>query len=214
MNEINERKQRLTAEYRGLLQTEEDRQVFDQNLGLARTVATFIEDHAFIIHDWYHSVEWNKVREFGRFLANNRFIDEVDDLFYLNRWEVPQALFEAVSAWSSVTPCRGANGYWKGHVQKRKGIIEALRKWTPPPALGPVPPESDDPVMLMLYGLNTERIQSWQVQLTGPMGRAADRPEWILEPWRVVEVIDTLAEIQLDADAPRFDRGMKFRHVV
>jgi len=161
VNEINERKQRLTAEYRGLLQTEEDRQVFDQNLGLARTVATFIEDHAFIIHDWYHSVEWNKVREFGRFLANNRFIDQVDDLFYLNRWEVPQALFEAVSAWSSVTPCRGANGYWKGHVQKRKGIIEALRKWTPPPALGPVPPESDDPVMLMLYGLNTERIQSW-----------------------------------------------------
>jgi radical SAM protein with 4Fe4S-binding SPASM domain len=42
-------------------------------------------------------------------------------------------------------------------------------------------------------------IQTWQVQLTGPMGRAADRPEWILEPWRIVEVIDTLAAIQLDA---------------
>lgn len=42
-------------------------------------------------------------------------------------------------------------------------------------------------------------IQSWQVQLTVPMGRAADRPDWILEPWRVVEVIDTLAAIQLAA---------------
>jgi radical SAM protein with 4Fe4S-binding SPASM domain len=40
---------------------------------------------------------------------------------------------------------------------------------------------------------------SWQVQLTVPMGRAADRPEWILEPWRVVEVIDVLAAIQLEA---------------
>jgi radical SAM protein with 4Fe4S-binding SPASM domain len=39
----------------------------------------------------------------------------------------------------------------------------------------------------------------WQVQLTVPMGRAADHPEWILEPWRIVEVVDTLAEIQLEA---------------
>lgn len=47
--------------------------------------------------------------------------------------------------------------------------------------------------------LQQEGIQSWQVQLTGPMGRAADRPEWILDPWRVVDVIDTLSAIQLDA---------------
>ncbi len=51
----------------------------------------------------------------------------------------------------------------------------------------------------MAAELQAQRVQSWQVQLTGPMGRAADRPEWILEPWRVVEVIDTLAKIQLDA---------------
>jgi radical SAM protein with 4Fe4S-binding SPASM domain len=40
---------------------------------------------------------------------------------------------------------------------------------------------------------------SWQVQLTVPMGRAADRPEWILEPFRIVDVIDTLARLQLEA---------------
>jgi radical SAM protein with 4Fe4S-binding SPASM domain len=56
-------------------------------------------------------------------------------------------------------------------------------------------------------------IQTWQVQLTGPMGRAADRPEWILEPWRIVEVIDTLAAIQLDAVARGVvdDFGIPFR---
>jgi radical SAM protein with 4Fe4S-binding SPASM domain len=42
-------------------------------------------------------------------------------------------------------------------------------------------------------------VQAWQPQLTGPLGRAADRPDWILEPWRIVEVVDTLAEIQKEA---------------
>lgn len=36
----------------------------------------------------------------------------------------------------------------------------------------------------------------WRAQLTVPMGRAADRPEWILEPWRVPELVETLARIQ------------------
>ena len=47
--------------------------------------------------------------------------------------------------------------------------------------------------------LQKRGVQAWQVQLTGPMGRAADHPEWILEPWRIVEVIDTLAAIQREA---------------
>jgi radical SAM protein with 4Fe4S-binding SPASM domain len=44
-------------------------------------------------------------------------------------------------------------------------------------------------------------IESWQVALTVAMGRAADRPEWIISPWNVVEVIDTLAAIQREAAA-------------
>jgi radical SAM protein with 4Fe4S-binding SPASM domain len=49
--------------------------------------------------------------------------------------------------------------------------------------------------------LRSHGIVAWQVQLTVPMGRAADRPEWIIEPWNVVSVIDTLAAIQRDAVA-------------
>ncbi len=41
-------------------------------------------------------------------------------------------------------------------------------------------------------------VVAWQVQLTVPMGRAADRPDWIIEPHRVVDVIETLAAIQLE----------------
>lgn len=51
---------------------------------------------------------------------------------------------------------------------------------------------------------------AWQVQMTVPMGRAAERPEWILEPHQIVGVIDALAQIQLDAakehqDGPVFN---------
>lgn len=49
--------------------------------------------------------------------------------------------------------------------------------------------------------LRSHGVETWQVQLTGPMGRAADHPEWILEPWRIVDVIDTLAAIQREAIA-------------
>jgi len=42
-------------------------------------------------------------------------------------------------------------------------------------------------------------VQGWRLQITVPMGRAADHPQWLLEPWRVLEVMDTLAELQADA---------------
>jgi radical SAM protein with 4Fe4S-binding SPASM domain len=44
--------------------------------------------------------------------------------------------------------------------------------------------------------IRSHGARSWQVQLTVPMGRAADQPDWILEPHRVVDVIDALADIQ------------------
>jgi len=47
--------------------------------------------------------------------------------------------------------------------------------------------------------LRERGVQAWQVQLTGPLGRAADHPEWIIDPWQIVPIIDTLAAIQLEA---------------
>lgn len=45
----------------------------------------------------------------------------------------------------------------------------------------------------------SEGVAVWQAQLTGPLGRAADHPEWIVDPWQVVEIVDRLAAIQLKA---------------
>lgn len=43
--------------------------------------------------------------------------------------------------------------------------------------------------------LVTEGVQGWQVQLTVPMGRAADRPDWLLEPWELVDLYPRLAAL-------------------
>ncbi len=51
----------------------------------------------------------------------------------------------------------------------------------------------------MAATLRSRAVEAWQVQLTGPMGKAADQPDWIVEPYRVVDIIDTLAAIQREA---------------
>ncbi len=51
-----------------------------------------------------------------------------------------------------------------------------------------------------------EGVEVWQVQLTGPLGRAADHPEWIIDPWQIVEIIDRLAAVQLAA-VKRYDES-------
>lgn len=49
-------------------------------------------------------------------------------------------------------------------------------------------------------------IRAWQVQLTVPMGRAADQPDWIVQPWQMLELVERLANIQRSA----VSRGVKF----
>lgn len=36
-------------------------------------------------------------------------------------------------------------------------------------------------------------VQAWQVQVTGPMGRAADHEAWLLQPWELLELAERLA---------------------
>ena len=47
----------------------------------------------------------------------------------------------------------------------------------------------------LLELLIAERAEGWQVQLTVPMGRAADRPEWLLQPWELLELYPRLAAL-------------------
>lgn len=159
--EILDRRERLTSEYRDLLATDEDKQTFDQNIGLARTVATYIEDHNFYVEHWYHTLFWNKVREFGDRLVEGGVLKETDDVFFLNRWEVGQALYEMVAGWASGAPTRGPR-HWQTEVVERKRICAVLAAAGPAtPALGPVPDEITEPFTVLLWGITTDRVKSW-----------------------------------------------------
>jgi pyruvate, water dikinase len=163
--EILERRDRLAKEYRELLSSAEDRTAFDQNVELARTVAPYIENHNFYIEHRHHTHFWNKMRDFGDRMVENGLLLDRDDLFYLNRWEVGQALHDMVVSWSASGAIPMRTQHWRGLVSKRRDIVDVLRDWDAEPALGPMPPEIGDPFMLMLYGLTTERVAAW---LEGP----------------------------------------------
>lgn len=47
--------------------------------------------------------------------------------------------------------------------------------------------------------LRDRRVRSWRAQLTVPMGNGADRPEWLLQPWEILDVVAALAEVQTRA---------------
>ena len=50
-------------------------------------------------------------------------------------------------------------------------------------------------------------VRAWRVQLTVPMGRAVERPEWLLQPWQVVELIDELAALKRERLQAAHDAG-------
>jgi pyruvate,water dikinase len=151
---------RVASEYRDLLPDDDTRQAFDQSLGLSRTVFPYVESHNFYVEHWYHTLFWNKAREFGALLAQHGFLEEAEDIFYLQRHEVSDALVDLRLAWAAGSQGRGP-GYWPPIVAERKRIMEAMRGSSPPPALGTIPDAITEPLTIMLWGITTERVQEW-----------------------------------------------------
>jgi pyruvate, water dikinase len=151
---------RVIAAYRALLPTSDSRKVFDDTLGLAQRVFPYVENHNFYVEHWYHTVFWNKAREFGALLARGGFFDRPDDIFFLHRHEVSNALYDLLLGWASGAEARGPR-YWPPIVAKRRAILEALKRWSPPPALGPAPDAITDPTMIMLWGMTPDQVQRW-----------------------------------------------------
>jgi pyruvate,water dikinase len=196
--EVSAERERITAEYRALLDGEDAVAAFDQNLGLARTVFPYVESHNFYVEHWYHTIFWNKVREFGALLAAHRFLEDGEDIFYLQRHEVSDALVDMRLAWAAGSEGRGV-GYWPPIVQRRKRIMTAMRAFTPPPALGSVPDAITEPMTIMLWGITTERVRQWAADdrdsgstLTG----FAASPGTVEGLARVVLEVDRLADLE------------------
>lgn len=52
--------------------------------------------------------------------------------------------------------------------------------------------------------LKAQGIVAWQVQITSPLGRAADRPDLLLQPWDLLDVVPRIAALKRRA----FDEGI------
>jgi pyruvate,water dikinase len=156
---VRETRDRITAEYRALL-ADDVTEAFDQNLGLARLVFPYVESHNFYVEHWYHTIFWNKARAFGALLAAHDMLDDAEDIFYLQRTEVLDALIDLRLAWAAGSQPRGAR-YWRPIVAKRRQVMDAMRRFSPPPALGAVPETITEPMTIMLWGITTERVRDW-----------------------------------------------------
>lgn len=160
LDAILKRREEVTSEYRTYLPTDDDRAAFDSLIELARKVFPFVEDHNFYVEHLHHSIFWSKVRELGDLFVAHGFFDSNEDIFYLHRNEVSDALYDLMIGWAVGTPTRGET-YWRPIIAERRRIREALANWTPPPALGKPPETVTEPLTIMLWGITQETIEEW-----------------------------------------------------
>jgi pyruvate, water dikinase len=165
LEEVIAERERITAEYAELLQTHEDRAAFGDLVVLARTVYPYVENHNFYVEHWHHSIFWNKVRDLGGVFAHHGFFDDPEDIFLLHRYEIYPALWDLQSGWATGSADRGA--HMRREIAERKRIMEVLRAWSPPPALGVVPEDITEPFTIMLWGITGETIERWQRSTDG-----------------------------------------------
>ncbi len=156
--EVLKERDQLTVDYRALLATDEQRAVFDEGLDLARVVAPHLQDHNFYIEHRHHTIFWNKMRILADRVVVAGLLDQQEDLFYLNRWEVGQVLFDTANSWAQTSP--GLGRHWRSLVRRRREMIEALRTAVPQPALGAVP-KAIGGVVSAQFGITLETVEQW-----------------------------------------------------
>src|SRR5215831_5745159 len=157
---LQAQRRQLIQDYRELLGSEEERQAYDQMIGLAHRVFPYVEGHKFYCEHWYTNLFFNKIREFGALLAEHGFFPNAEDIFHLTHYEVEAAIVDLMISWSNGSPPRGLVR-WTAIVEERKAAIAEWAKHETPPALGPVPDVIDDPAIVMLWGITRENLETW-----------------------------------------------------
>ena len=157
---IIEERERLATEYRALLTNEDDRATFDQLLGTSRTVFPYVENHLFYVEHWFHSLFWNKVREVAAIMVEAKFIEDVEDVWFLKRAEVKECLWDVVTSWATGSKPRGPL-VWPKEVAWRKGVMDKFREWIPPDGMGKIPESISEPFTIVLWGITSESMAHW-----------------------------------------------------
>ncbi|NHN90074.1 PEP-utilizing enzyme [Acetobacter conturbans] len=218
LDKILERRAKVTDEYRSYLPTDDDREAFDSLIELARKVFPFVEDHNFYVEHLHHSIFWSKVRQLGDVFVAHKFFETNEDIFYLHRHEVYDAIYDLMIGWAVGTQPRGQT-YWKPIVAERRRIRNILAKWTPPPALGTPPDTITEPLTIMLWGITQETIEEWMgidaasaTELRGiaaSAGKVRGRARVITDPDHLYDIEDgeiLVCRVTAPSWAPVFPR--------
>jgi pyruvate,water dikinase len=201
--EVDRKRQEIVAEYRELIQSDEDRASFDNAFKMVRTIFVFAENHLFWVEHWFHTIWFAKIREFGKIMVAYDMINEVDDIFMFNRHEIPVMLSEIATSWALGIDIPVMGAKYKAKAEKRKKILEAARDWNPSPALGNPPEEMAEPFTIMLWGINQNTVNEWL--RSAAAGDAEDVNELVGFPSsagvvegtvRVIRRLEQLAELQ------------------
>lgn len=126
--ETKKQAEKLKQGYYSLLKKDEDKKTFIDKLSLARKVFPYVEEHNFYVEHWHHTIFWNKMREIGKLFVEEQFFKDEEDVFYLNRYEVSQALYELYATWAIGSVKRGPK-YWEEKIIKRRAIISTLSRY-------------------------------------------------------------------------------------
>jgi len=160
MEKVRAERDRITAEYRGLIEKDEDRKQFDELLGCAKTVFPYVENHLFYVEHWFHSVFWNKMREVAAVMKEHGVIADVEDVWLMRRDEIKQALWDIVTAWATGVTPRGTQT-WPKEVEWRKGVMAKFKEWNAPPAIGTAPEVIQEPFTIVLWGVTNKSLADW-----------------------------------------------------
>jgi pyruvate,water dikinase len=156
---IADARERLIDEYQRLIKTPEDRKSFEDAHKNVRTIYTYAENHLFWVEHWFHTIWFDKMRDFAKLFVKQGVLSDEEDFFMFNRLEVPYLIEDMATAWALGENIPTLK--WADKAAKRKQILQAATKWNAPPALGVPPKEVADPFTLMLWGVTTDKVQDW-----------------------------------------------------
>ncbi|MBE7163104.1 MAG: hypothetical protein INR72_17840, partial [Williamsia herbipolensis] len=126
------------------------------------------------------------------------FWADENDMLFLTRSEVRDALFDLVTGWAvGVTPT--GPSYWPKEIERRRGIVDVLSTQRPQPALNTPPAQITEPFTQMLWGITTEQVQQWLADdedSDGAITGMAASPGVVEGRARVVYHADQLSEVQ------------------
>lgn len=184
--------------YLALIENTSDAADFQRCLLRARIATPYLEDHNLYVEHRFQSVFWRKLRAFATRLIESGHLRSADDIFYFNRWEIAQTLYDVSAAWAAGGDPVVAD-LWRDRVDRRKGIFEQFMSTDPPPpALGRPPTSVNDPMLESLFEVTVERIAQWnagQVDNTDIIAGVAASTGDAAGPAWVVATLDDLASM-------------------